>query len=469
MKVNNIKKNVDAIKIYLAYVVLFSAFVFKLFFYANEDFSTPDSSAHISYIVYMEENEDKLIPQFENIYMYTRVALEEENGETIAVLEKGGLKCYLGHPPLYYKIMQMCDTVQIDENGTAYVNYSKLRNLNIFMSSITMLIVLMAGYNLIKKNGNSWKIHFLYTAICTTLPLYGYVGSGINNDNLCNLGVVIFWIGLLNYVERGYSYKTFWLVSLGIFVSMFAKLTTGLIVVVATLLMIIVDIIKTKKASIVFNKFFASTIPVYIIVLAYFIYIYINYGAFQPSYDIIASQEEFQASPFFVAETERIQLTLWEDVKWFFSGLWRTWVATYTTGFMVERKGIEAIGYVIILFLFCVAIIKEIYVYVKKCPEYNDVISMAFGLSIIAVIIIHCCQHYQGYLSRGYIGGYQARYYMPCIPIIAVGACESINYLRKRCKIWMTYLVDVMTIALACLLIYSDFIYFVIEVYSMNY
>jgi len=458
-------KGTNEKNIYLIYIILFAVFIFKMYHYSNEGYTVPDSRAQLSYLIYMEKNEDVFVPKFEDITMYKTTATVMEGNEQIDRMEPYNATCYLGHPPLYYKIMQLCGTVEVDESGVAYVNYTKLANCNIILTALTMLIALMTGYQLLREKKCDWSMHLFFAAICTTLPLYGYVGSGLNNDNLCNLGVVVFWVGLMNYLRKGYSYKTFWLVALGIAITMMGKLTAGLIVAVATVIMVLADIIKTKKLGIIANKHFLSSLPVYVGVLIYYLKIYMTYGGVQPAYSQISSIEEFQSSGFYVNEADRLELTFIEIVERFFSGVWETWKATYNSDYMVVREGVLSIAYAVVLILFVGYAIYELVVFVKEKGKSNNVIAFAFLAAILVTMATHFKTFYSGYISRGYLGANQARYYMACIPVIAFAACEGATVIKQHVEVKLYKYSKVVLTLLSVLLVYSDYIHYVLNIH----
>lgn len=461
----NLSKNTKERKIYLVYILLFAIFVFKMYFYSNQEYTVPDSRAQLSYLIYMEKNSDVFVPKFEDITMYKTTATYMEGNERIDRMEPYTSTCYLGHPPLYYKIMQLCDTVEVDENAVAYVNYTKLANCNIVLTALTMILILMTGYYLLREKQRDWSMHLFFATIATTLPLYGYVGSGLNNDNLCNLGVAVFWLGLITYLKKGYSYQTFWFVGLGIAITMMGKLTAGLIVVVATVIMILADIIKTKKLGIICNKYFLSSLPVYAGVLLYYLKIYMTYGGVQPAYSQISSIEEFKSSGFYVEEANRIELTFAEIVERFFSGVWQTWKATYNSDYMVEREGILSIAYAVVLTLFVGYAIYELVRFIKEKGKNNQLITFAFFAAIIVTMVTHFKTFYSGYISRGYLGANQARYYMACIPVIAFAACEGADLIKQRIGVKLCKYSKVVLVLLSVSLVYSDFIHYVLNIH----
>ena len=460
------EKKKNLIGIYFIYGMLFFLFVFKMFFYANEISAVPDQWAQLSYVVYMEKNPDKLIPEFENIKMYEVVAEFEDGNSKILELEEDGTTCYLGHPPVYYKLIQMCDVIEIDGQHI-YANITKISYLNILITSVTMLMILYIGYNILFKKNANWVMHFMYATICTCLPLYGYIGSGINNDNLCNVGLVVFFLGVLSYFNIGYSARTYWLIGMGVLISIFSKLTSGLIVILVCIIVATFDVAKNRKAAIVCNKYFATTLPVYFLVLPYFVNIYVKYGSFQPSYASFVTEEEYINSQFYVDETARVSLTFWEDVAHFFKGLLNTWTSTYERFYAVNRTGILAIPFIIVLILFLVHAGIKLYEYVKHRKYTTETISAAFAIAITITILIHFRMHRNTYLAAGYLGGYQARYYMPCLPVIACGGtqllCDSIN--RKNAI--QRRVIERSVILLSCLMIYADFFYYIYSYYRL--
>lgn len=462
MRLKTVFKN-DNTKICLIYVILFFFFVFKMFFYINENFNTPDFQAQISYVVYMELNPQVLIPDYSDIPMYTFTEVATSSNDVIYKVNGGGNTCYLGHPPFYYKLMAMFDCVSVGVDGDVFLNCTKLRICNALITSLTMLLVMNIGYKLLSKNNSKWYLHLFFYSIATSLPLYAYLGSSVNNDNLCNLGIVVFWCGLVNYVEEGYSYKTFWLVALGISISVLSKLTAGLIVLLVTFIVIFVDIIKNRKIGIVFNRFFVSTVPIYLLILGYFIKIYSIYGSFQPSYKVYAPAKEVASSSFGAGSTP---VTLMEDVVHYFGGLWKTWSGTYNSYYMLTRVEDAAIIYAVVLFLFVGAMILDVYKWIKEKGKSKEVINVAFGMVMIAIIIRQFISHYKIHSNGGYSGGWQSRYYMTCIPIMAMGACEATSFILEKSSKKIIVIEKYMIIALSMALLYFDFIYYIQNVYK---
>lgn len=454
--------------IYTIYGILFALFVFKMFFYANEVNNVPDQWAQVSYVIYFEENPGKFIPEFENIKMYEEIDTFRDGNSIITEYKKGNDTCYLGHPPVYYKIMQMCGVVEIEGNY-AYVNDTKLCYINIFITSLTMMLILFTGFRKLLQRNVGWTVHFLFAAICTCLPLYGYVGSGANNDNFCNLAMAIFWVGLLSYVERGYCAKTYLLIALGVIIAVCSKLTAGLVIVLASMIIVLFDIVKHKKGTVICNRYMAMTVPLYLIVFSYFIIMYARYGTFQPSYSGFAPVEEVQRSSFYVEESMRIELTFGEDVKHFLSGLLTTWMGTYNKWYMVSRTGILAVPFILVLILFLLYSGKTFYKFLKGKDVEKSIISLALAIAMLITMLIQFRIHRKSYSISGYLGGYQARYYISCLPVIAFGVCEFVDECVAGYGNIAKRSVQAGAVVIGVLMIYADFFYYVLSYYGSYY
>lgn len=458
----------NLVLLYILYGLLFALFIFKMFFYANEINDVPDQIAHLSYVIYLEEHPEKIIPQFENVKLYEMLDQFQDGNSTITVYEKTNDTIYMSHPPFYYKFMQLCDVVEVSA-GRAYVNTEKLCGINIFITSLTMILILLTGFHKLLQYRVDWTIHFLFAAICTCLPLYGYVGSGVNNDNLCNLAMVIFWMGLISYIDNRYCVKTYWLIAAGLILSVCSKLTAGLIILLVSTIIVLADIFVNKKATIICNKYFLMTIPAYVIVLCYFVIIYSRYGSFQPSYIAFVTDEEYKASMFYVEEAMRTNLTLGESIKYYCSSLLSTWMGTYSIRYGIYRTGILAFPFTLVLLLFLVWAIVGLCKFLKNRELGTHIISFAIAAAVIVMMVVQFIRYWSGYLITGYMGGCQARYYAPCLPALAFGVCELVCESVKKCGKIRERVVQMVTVLMGILLIYADFFYFVLSYYGSHY
>ncbi len=458
--------NRNDLTVYLIYTLLFALFIFKMFFYANEIKYFPDRSAHLSYVVYMEEHPLKIIPDYGKIKMIMFKADDRGDHANDTELKKKTSTCYLGHPPFYYKFLQMCNVIKI-EQGRIYADFTRICHINICITAFAMMIILGIGFQQLAKANAHWIMHFMYVVICTCLPLYGYVGSNINNDNFCNLGMAVFLAGAVCYFEKGRCYKAYWLIAVGVLICFFSKLTSGVIVFVVCVGMILLECWKNKSLKIICNRYFVSTLPCFLLIGSYFVFLYAKYGTVQPSYAQFASLEEFRSSEFYLEEALRTKLSFGEDVIHFLSGLLDTWMATYSSNYMVARTGILAFPFVIVLILFLIQAVYGLYHVIKNQNLSITILPFLFVSACIIAILIQFASHRNAYLKNGYLGGYQARYYMPCLPVVAIGACGYVqrfyNVQGKR----KDRMIFGCVILCGLLMIYADFFYYVRSYYQL--
>ena len=91
-------------------------------------------------------------------------------------------------------------------------------------------------------------------------------------------------------VEKKRNYKTYFLIAIGTFICLLNKITVGLVIVIAYILMIIFLAIKEKNLKFIFCKQWMATLPIYLIILAYYLIIMNNYGTIHPSLRVIAPE-----------------------------------------------------------------------------------------------------------------------------------------------------------------------------------
>ena len=259
--------------IILIYVMAFLFFVFKMFFYAQYYGRFPDEMQHISYIAYLEKNHT-VIPDFNNMKILEQQNVGNVDPNTLLnnknIVQEynfGSSTNYLGHPPLYYQIMRLSRAVHVKDNLVS-VNLFKLRCFNIALSSIGLILILYMGYKRIGKNP---ILHWLYATIIVSVPMLAYGSAGINNDSLALVGLAFFLLGLLRFAEKKRNFVTYLIISLGVFIAFMSKLTSGLVVTISLLSYLILIIIKEKNAWFLVSKEFISTIPIYIVTVAYFL------------------------------------------------------------------------------------------------------------------------------------------------------------------------------------------------------
>lgn len=76
-----------------------------------------------------------------------------------------------------------------------------------------------------------------------------YVISGVSNDALTMPAVAIFMLGIIRFYEKKYNILTYFVIAAGINLSLLSKLTTGMIVCIIALGIVLFTFFKEKRLS----------------------------------------------------------------------------------------------------------------------------------------------------------------------------------------------------------------------------
>ncbi len=188
--------------LWAVYGVMFLLFLFKMFYYREELYYVPDEDAHISYLAYVQENPDELIPDFQNMKL-CKDRIQFEDG--LCRYTIGDAACYLQKPPFYYKAMQIVGgvvTQETSEGRFVYMDINRLKTANIYLTAFVMILMLYISYTRLGKFTQSALCHGLAALAMTSVGEFAKYGSCIMNDNLTNVGTVLLVWGVLQYVER---------------------------------------------------------------------------------------------------------------------------------------------------------------------------------------------------------------------------------------------------------------------------
>lgn len=450
-------------KLFVIYGFVFVYFVFKMFYYMEQIRYVPDEEAHISYIAYLEEYPDKIIPEFENITLYGGGV---NRGELrFWYFNTHGI-CYLGHPPLYYHIMKLLNAIDL-QNEEMFVYLYPLKLANIVLTSFTMLIIFYFGYSRMKRFTMSGFYHSVFAVTATSVPMLAFCGSGVTNDNLSNLGVILFLIGVFRYYEERINYGTYFLVALGFFISIMSKLTTGEILVVMLAVIFLAELIRNRNLKLIANRYFLASLPIYLIATAYFLIILKNYGSIQPGLEVIAPNKLI-----IIPEEEREVMSFPVYIEYFFKNFGYTWSGIYNGRFSIMKVFEPFVRYPF-YFIAVLGFIRGmigLVQWIRKKDIYGIIYSSAV-ISLFITIITQLLHGYHGLIERGYMGGFQARYYLCMIPILAFACGEIFGRLdtereenRSRGRwvlIWFKRIIGrVAAFAFVLWMLYSDFLYF---------
>ncbi len=423
----------------IIYILIFVLCILKInYYYQYLDLGMLDETAQISYIAYLDEVDRSVIPDFEDMTLlmpYNKEMAEDPNNfypfEQTDGVYTGmftGTVNYLGHPPLYYSLMRLTGSITADENYV-YVDLLPLRLFNMMIVLSAIIIMFYIGFTRIKRKP---IYHMLFAMLCTSVPLLCYEACMINNDNLALLTVVIFILGALRFVENKINYTTYFILAFGIALSMLTKTTAGLIVLLTAIIYLLWTSIKHRSFNLILNKYFAATLPIYILPLMYFIIMYVKYGTFQPALSSYAYEQYVNYPAVYIPIHERDIVEFWGMMKRFYNAF----VSQWQQGVMWEEKYTGwaniATG---LLWVFPVA-----YMLISKVNKRK--VRLYFSMTI-SIFITLCMQLIRAFNDFQYISGHgsaQSRYYLCSILILSLIAvefiCEIFDNNRKLFKLY---------------------------------
>lgn len=421
---------------------------------------TPDEMRHISYIAYLE-NSGNIIPNFPEMEFLTDT--------NPASFVPNSLN-QLGHPPLYYHIMRLCNPIDNLGNGEYYIHLLRLRVFSAFFGVLAIAIVFYIGYRKISKTLP--VLHLLYTAFIINIPMLLYNLSGVNNDTFVLLGCSIFFLGFLELSEGKRKYGIYWLIAIGFGLTILSKLTAGLILILMSSIFIVWHCIKEKSIRLLACRQFVSTLPVYLITICYFLIVYSQVHSFQPSLANM-DMEYYQSTAFYVMFEDRTVM----NFKDYFFRYWQEFFRTWTG--IASHISLLKLGTWLSydrFFAILVAFMPAFCLFVNKNKEYVKMF-ISFYISLVCVVLLQFRNAYNGfYFVSGYPGAYQSRYYLCVLPIMAFISVWLIEYayLKFREKIIMlndkdktehmiTRLVMIISVTISAFLFYSGFIYFLLN------
>ena len=376
----------------------------------------PDQMVHLSYIVHMARC-PSLLPDFSTIPVYYVVS---EQGNLVQLAVNGGIVNYLCHPPLYYLLMSLSGAVRITSETTATVNLMALRFCNVLLSSAAMALAFRLGYTRLK--GRSPLVHALFACAVATLPELGYVGAGLNNDNLAFLALVLFFTGLLRYEEDCLDWKTYLLIGTGFFLGAFAKVTMALVFAAMLGVVLIMSILRTRSLKLILNRRFLICLPAFGLFLIYEVLVHQRWGAWQPSLETIAP-DYFYTTVFYVPPEQRTPVTFLQYVGIFTRGVAHSWSSLNGHNQRVNEimdNGVFGVVYWIPVALAFFAAVRRI---VRREP---DRISLPVVLSFLFTLVFHFWSKWKALPATGYLGGVKARYYLAMIVPLAFLMCRDI-------------------------------------------
>ena len=410
-------------------------YVLKQVYYALCIAGFPDQMVHLSYIIEMTRT-PTLTPAFSTMPIYH---VTEVSGGLTYLAPTSGVINYLMHPPLYYLLMALLGGVQLFPDGTAALSLLRLEVINILLSSGAVGLAFYLGYTRLRDR-SPW-VHAFYALAVATLPMLAYVGASVNNDNLAFLALVIFVAGLLRYEESRAlrardqqnipDLKTYLLIGLGFLVGGLSKLTTGLMMALMLLAVLVMSIVKTRSLKLVANRNFLITLPCYLLFLLYELWVRRTFGSWQPNLYTVAPDYYF-TTIFYTPPENRVPMNFLSYVRHFAGGMGYTWSSLYGHNEQVNdlmNNRVFGVVYWVPVALAVFAALRQLVL--RKTDRFTLPVIIGF----FGTMAYHFYSNWSGYPFSGYLGGVQARYYLAMIVPLALIVCRDIPPLLRSEKL----------------------------------
>lgn len=368
----------------------------------------PDEQAHLSYIAYLSKF-GGIVPNFKSMQIYAVDAATQ----TMNLSDGQGFN-YLGHPPLYYQIMRFIGGITTN-GSTAYYDLQSLRFKSFCIGLLGVALLFYIGYSRIPKIP---LLHLLYGLIIISPPNLIYVLSGLNNDGLSLLTVSIFILGIIRFLEGRYLFSTYALISIGIVASFLTKLTAGLMVGIAAVLILGYFLWKIRTYKELFKPGFWLTLPIYAIVPVYFAYIRLRYHTIQPSYQALA-YSEYMHSSFYADISTRPEMGMWDFVTSYQQYFINTWfnLSGHTA---VPRDMANPIYSIDRIAVILVLLLPFVLFFMKTRGKLQHIYLRCMLLGILVAFAIQTQSTYRSTMDDGRFGGYSSRYYLCMIGVFAL-------------------------------------------------
>jgi len=425
-KIYKTEKPSEMLTAKLILYTLFLAFsIFKVDYYKDNVSANyiPDGIAHLSYISYIHDTHE-VLPKFENMYMITN-----KNAGN-----------YLGHPPLYYYLMNTVYNKYYSVVG----NIDNFRMLNIMIFIASILLLLYIGY----QAEISLLAHFVYLTFITSLPMHAYLGSGVTNDNLAIFGGLLFAVGLLRLIQKHYTNSTYFIIGLGIFIAFFSKFTAALLIFFAGIFFIVYWIRYKVDVKITITYLFILTLFI-VPVLAYQVHIWLDYHAIVPTLRV-THPEEYKHSVYYIPEALRDYKTPLEWLKVYWHYIHTGWFGIHSHYSFTKLSISGFMG----LFILHVFALITLFLTCKKENHSFCLLGKIGLIALLTVAIVQVSFSYHAHLNSGYMGGLQPRYLLPFMFSLAIMASIFVDRFSK------SFLFTLLIIFICIQALYSDFFYF---------
>ncbi|MBQ3094201.1 MAG: glycosyltransferase family 39 protein [Clostridia bacterium] len=432
----------------------------KMAFYTERVANAPDEPAHIGYVAYLTKT-GELVPQFENIEL---AALLHEDDHTMLMTFAPGTMSYLKHPPTYYHIMRLANAVEFHNDGTFTVYVERMRLFSMAFVAAAIVLLFYLGFTRLKQEP---VVHLLYAAVCTMVPMLMFTSAGINNDSFSLFTVALFFWGIVRYLENKRNAATYWLITVGISLSVITKVTAGIVVALTALIVLTVTLCKERSIRELTRPAFLLSLLALLVPAVYFGYVFLKYGGIQPNMFSL-DPAYARTTDFYVDIALRESFSFVQYILYFFAKFMETWTGIF--GHVTLPKDQTAwlsLQNVALVAIWCFPLLYTKRNLRDKTPYSPGII--AAGIGVAVAVILQLFNGFNVFTTRGYLGGIQSRYYLCAIMFFAwaaavavekaLAAPENGDALSRRVR----DAVKAVTVLYVGLLFYEDILYFLMH------
>ena len=399
------------------------------------DLGIYDEMAQVSFVSYFAENPEVIVPDYKEATLLIPDAMKpSENGSDVYALNQNkgifygrntNTINYLFHPALYYKLMSMTNCVTSD-GELVHVNIDRLRWANVGIIVLGLLVTFYLGVTRIKKD---MYYHLLFGAICISIPSLTRMAPMVNNDNLCFLAIALYMLGVVRVIENKRNIWSYLFIAIGIVMAALTKHTALLFVAFISIFVVARLMIKEKSIKVLWNKEFFVTLPLYIIVVAYYLGVYMKCGSFRPSLATVSGDDLYNYSVLIKDYSERTYMSVTGLMQYFYNTFMTMWNQVAIR--LVSNGAINNFVLFLRNLIFILPMVLP-FINLKSKKKDNIVYRMLFEGAVIAVYFGILHQLIGGISSfYGFSGrlACQSRYYFCMLPIFAF--C-IINFLTTK-------------------------------------
>ncbi|MES9852946.1 MAG: hypothetical protein ABW170_14090 [Candidatus Thiodiazotropha sp. L084R] len=389
MNINHLEQSFQSTNLITLFLVLSLTTIYS--FYLANDLRIgipPDEVAHISKIKHVKANPVHLSPKSEKLCTHGGKQTTNPN--------------YLAHPPLYYALAGLLSE---KEDCSIVYDYKTFRYASIVLSTLS-LILIISGICLSYRCSSAHTIYILYIS---SIPIFPYISASTNNDSLAFFSISLLIFSWLLLYKGKNSIVSITLIAISMALCLLTKATTGLQAILLSFFLLIFAP-KEIRASIFYLKP-NRIVPALIILIpvVYFLIMKITYGSFLPA-----------AVSLLDSSWKKVPATMdfFGYINHYFRAILHSYTGITSHDSIYKTNIFQSYGILLIAILSITQIFRR--------PAHEELLKLwKFYIAGLFTTLLFTAAHfsyiYLKYRTYGYLGGIQFRYFLPLVPLIAIG------------------------------------------------